>query len=84
MTTITTTRSSSSTRTSRGRITTPSGGTSQEYSFRSLDPRDLGGVDINFYLTGRALDNDATDNAAFHGPRASSSTASAMACSTAS
>jgi len=35
----------------------PQGGTSQEYSFRSLDPRDLRGVDINFYLTGRAVDN---------------------------
>jgi hypothetical protein len=33
------------------------GGTSQEYSFRSLDPRDLRGVDINFYLTGRKVDN---------------------------
>ena len=45
----------------------PSGGSAQEYTFRSLDPRDLGGMDINFYLTGRALDNDATDNASFHG-----------------
>jgi hypothetical protein len=36
------------------------GGTSQEYSFRSLDPRDLRGVDINFYLTGRAVDNTAS------------------------
>jgi hypothetical protein len=35
----------------------PQGGTSQEYSFRSLDPRDLRGVDINFYLTGRTVDN---------------------------
>jgi hypothetical protein len=35
----------------------PEGGTSQEYSFHSLDPRDLGGVDVNFYLTGRAVDN---------------------------
>jgi hypothetical protein len=41
----------------------PKGGTSQEYSFRSLDPRDLRGVDINFYLTGRALDNAAARNA---------------------
>ena len=35
----------------------PKGGTSQEYSFRSLDPRDLRGADINFYLTGRKVDN---------------------------
>ncbi len=41
----------------------PQGGTSQEYSFRSLDPRDLSGVDINFYLTGRAVDNAASKNA---------------------
>ena len=33
------------------------GGTAQEYSFRSLDPRDLQGVDVNFYLTGRIVDN---------------------------
>ena len=43
----------------------PQGGTSQEYSFRSLDARDLRGVDINFYLTGRAVDNDASKNAAY-------------------
>ena len=43
----------------------PEGGTSQEYSFRSLDPRDLRGVDINFYLTGRAVDNAASRNAAY-------------------
>jgi hypothetical protein len=42
----------------------PQGGTSQEYSFRSLDPRDLRGVDINFYLTGRAVDNAASKNSA--------------------
>jgi hypothetical protein len=41
------------------------GGTSQEYSFRSLDPRDLRGVDINFYLTGRAVDNAASMDTAF-------------------
>jgi hypothetical protein len=35
----------------------PQGGTSQEYSFRSRDPRDLRGADINFYLTGRKVDN---------------------------
>ena len=43
----------------------PRGGTSQEYSFRSLDPRDLSGTDINFYLTGRAVDNAASKNAAY-------------------
>jgi hypothetical protein len=43
----------------------PRGGTSQEYSFRSLDPRDLSGVDINFYLTGRAVDNEASKTAGF-------------------
>lgn len=43
----------------------PKGGTSQEYSFRSLDPRDLRGVDINFYLTGRTVDNTASRNASF-------------------
>jgi hypothetical protein len=35
----------------------PDGGTSMEYSFRSLDPRDLRGDDINFYLTGIAEEN---------------------------
>ncbi len=35
----------------------PLGGTSMEYSFRSLDPRDLRGDDINFYLTGKAIEN---------------------------
>ena len=40
----------------------PQGGTSQEYSFRSLDPRDLRGVDINFYLTGRTAENAASKN----------------------
>lgn len=43
----------------------PQGGTSQEYSFRSLDPRDLRGVDINFYLTGRAVDNAASRSAGY-------------------
>ena len=43
----------------------PEGGTSQEYSFRSLDPRDLRGVDVNFYLTGKAVDNDASKEAEF-------------------
>ncbi len=45
----------------------PRGGTAQEYTFRSLDPRDLRGVDINFYLTGRALDNRAAKEAGFSG-----------------
>lgn len=35
----------------------PEGGTSMEYSFRSLDPRDIRGEDINFYLTGATLSN---------------------------
>lgn len=43
----------------------PQGGTAQEYCFRSLDPRDLRGSDINFYLTGRAVENSAAKNAAF-------------------
>jgi hypothetical protein len=43
----------------------PKGGTSMEYSFRSLDPRDLRGDDINFYLTGRKLQNDPEKNALF-------------------
>jgi len=33
------------------------GGTSMEYSFRSLDPRDVRGDDVNFYLTGATLAN---------------------------
>ena len=43
----------------------PKGGTSQEYSFRSQDPRDLRGVDINFYLTGRAVDNRGSEPGLF-------------------
>lgn len=43
----------------------PRGGTAMEYSFRSLDPRDLRGDDINFYLTGQALRNAADKNAEF-------------------
>ena len=35
------------------------GGTSMEYAFRTMDPRDLRGDDINFYLTGKTVDNDA-------------------------
>lgn len=43
----------------------PQGGTAMEYSFRTLDPRDLRGDDINFYLTGQALPNDSEQNTAF-------------------
>ena len=43
----------------------PQGGTAQEYAFRSLDPRDRSGLDINFYLTGRAVDNAASKNAGY-------------------
>ncbi len=43
----------------------PRGGTSMEYSFRSLDPRDARGDDINFYLTGQALQNEADRNTDF-------------------
>lgn len=43
----------------------PQGGTSMEYSFRSQDPRDLRGDDINFYLTGTAIQNDSNKNAEF-------------------
>jgi hypothetical protein len=43
----------------------PAGGTSMEYSFRSLDPRDVRGDDINFYLTGIAVNNSSEKNMAF-------------------
>jgi hypothetical protein len=43
----------------------PYGGTSMEYSFRSLDPRDVRGDDINFYLTGLAIQNDSDKNAKY-------------------
>ncbi len=43
----------------------PGGGTAMEYSFRSLDPRDVRGDDINFYLTGLALHNDSGQSAEF-------------------
>ncbi len=43
----------------------PQGGTSMEYSFRSLDPRDVRGDDVNFYLTGLTVDNSPADNRAF-------------------
>jgi hypothetical protein len=37
----------------------PAGGTSMEYSFRSLDPRDVRGDDINFYLTGITISGNS-------------------------
>ncbi len=40
----------------------PNGGTSMEYSFRSQDPRDVRGDDINFYLTGQTIQNDLDKN----------------------
>ncbi len=43
----------------------PAGGTSMEYSFRSLDPRDVRGDDVNFYLTGAALSNSSDKNKAY-------------------
>ena len=41
------------------------GGTAMEYSFRSLDPRDIRGDDINFYLTGHTLQNSSEKNTAY-------------------
>jgi hypothetical protein len=41
----------------------PSGGTAMEYGYRSLDPRDKRGDDINFYLTGIAIQNDSDNKA---------------------
>ncbi len=41
----------------------PEGGTAMEYAFRSLDPRDLRGDDINFYLTGKTIKNEAAAKA---------------------
>jgi hypothetical protein len=43
----------------------PQGGTSMEYSFRSLDPRDLRGDDVNFYLTGQTVANDSDKNSSY-------------------
>ena len=37
----------------------PDGGTAMEYSFRSLDPRDARGDDVNFYLTGVTVQEEA-------------------------
>jgi hypothetical protein len=36
-----------------------------EYSFRSLDPRDIRGDDVNFYLTGLTIKNDSEKNRSF-------------------
>jgi hypothetical protein len=41
------------------------GGTSMEYSYHSLDPRDLRGDDVNFYLTGKAIDNKSSSEKVF-------------------
>jgi hypothetical protein len=43
----------------------PQGGTSMEYSFRSLDPRDVRGDDINFYLTGLTVENSSEKNTVY-------------------
>lgn len=43
----------------------PQGGTSMEYSFRSQDPRDVRGDDVNFYLTGKAVDNNSEKNRSY-------------------
>ena len=43
----------------------PAGGTSMEYSFRSLDPRDVRGDDVNFYLTGKKVENDSDRNRSY-------------------
>jgi hypothetical protein len=43
----------------------PQGGTSMEYSFRSHDPRDIRGDDVNFYLTGQFVANDSDKNRSF-------------------
>jgi hypothetical protein len=43
----------------------PAGGTAMEYSYRSLDPRDARGEDVNFYLTGIAIQGEADRLTAF-------------------
>ena len=43
----------------------PGGGTSMEYSYRSQDPRDVRGDDVNFYLTGLKVGNDSEKNRAY-------------------
>jgi len=40
----------------------PDGGTSMEYSYRSQDPRDVRGDDVNFYLTGLTVNNSSEKN----------------------
>jgi hypothetical protein len=35
------------------------------YSFRSQDPRDVRGDDVNFYLTGKKVENDSEKNRSF-------------------
>lgn len=41
------------------------GGTSMEYSYRSQDPRDVRGDDVNFYLTGKTVENDIEKNRSY-------------------
>ena len=36
-----------------------------EYSYRSQDPRDVRGDDVNFYLTGKKVENDSEKNRSF-------------------
>lgn len=43
----------------------PNGGTSMEYCYRSLDPRDVRGDDVNFYLTGKKIENSSDKNRSF-------------------
>jgi hypothetical protein len=43
----------------------PQGGTSMEYCFRSQDPRDVRGDDVNFYLTGQTVANDPDKNRSY-------------------
>jgi hypothetical protein len=43
----------------------PEGGTAMEYCFRSHDPRDTRGDDVNFYLTGKTVTNDSEKNRFF-------------------
>jgi hypothetical protein len=43
----------------------PDGGSSMEYAYRSLDPRDVRGEDVNFYLTGIAVANDGSGSSGF-------------------
>ena len=40
----------------------PQGGTAMEYCYRSLDPRDVRGDDVNFYLTGKKVENNPDKN----------------------